>query len=215
VIIPSHGGSFDYTVRVNNFQAAPVNCDVWFEAVLPNGQTYPLMNVPLTLPANYATSRLRMQSVPAGAPAGDYAYRAHIGLYPTPWATDGFIFSKIGVGSLGLGIGEWTSSGDAFDEWAHSPPGRTPLQPEEFEISVSPNPFNPVTVASFQLRAASYVSLRVYDIGGRLVEELVNGWQPAGRHKVAFDGSGVASGIYIYRLEAGEFKASGKIVLMK
>lgn len=83
-----------------------------------------------------------------------------------------------------------------------------------------PNPFNPTTVASFELRVPSYISLRVYDTAGRLVATLVDGWREAGRHEVIFDpkgagGSELASGIYIYRLEAGIFTANGKMVLMK
>ena len=83
-----------------------------------------------------------------------------------------------------------------------------------------PNPFNPTTVASFELRVPSYVKVRVYDIAGRLVATLADGWRAAGWHEVTFDpkgagGSDLASGIYIYRLEAGGFAASGKMVLMK
>ncbi len=81
---------------------------------------------------------------------------------------------------------------------------------------VSPNPFNPTTVLSYQLQAASRVSLGIYDISGRLIESpLQNAWRNAGVHEVTFDGSNLASGVYIYRLEAGEFNASGKMVLMK
>ncbi|TKJ37255.1 hypothetical protein CEE37_14170 [candidate division LCP-89 bacterium B3_LCP] len=87
--------------------------------------------------------------------------------------------------------------------------------PAEVEISVYPNPFNPTTVLRFKLQDASLVSLNVYDIPGRLVTELVNGWRDAGVHEVAFDGSNIASGIYLYKLEAGEFTASGQMVLMK
>ncbi len=81
--------------------------------------------------------------------------------------------------------------------------------------SVSPNPFNPSTAISYELRAASYVSLRVYDTAGRLVETLVNGWREAGEHEVTFDGSTLPSGVYLYRLEAGEYSAAGKLILLK
>jgi len=78
-----------------------------------------------------------------------------------------------------------------------------------------PNPFNPTTVFSFEMPDASCVSLGVLDISGRLVATLVNGWQEAGRQEVTFDGADLPSGIYIYRLTAREFEASGKMVLLK
>ncbi len=78
-----------------------------------------------------------------------------------------------------------------------------------------PNPFNPTTALSFQLSAFSYVNLTVYDIQGREVAKLINGWRDAGVHEITFDASELASGIYIYHLTAGEFNASGKMVLIR
>ncbi len=78
-----------------------------------------------------------------------------------------------------------------------------------------PNPFNPKTAISYQLPAVSFVNLAVYDISGRKVTDLVNGSREAGVHEVIFDALNLTSGIYLYRLEAGEFTASGKMVLMK
>ncbi len=88
--------------------------------------------------------------------------------------------------------------------------------PTEFSLGQNyPNPFNPVTAISYQLPASSIVKLGIYDVQGRLVSTLVNGWQNAGSYEVNFDASGLASGIYIYHIEAGDFIASGKMVLMK
>ncbi len=78
-----------------------------------------------------------------------------------------------------------------------------------------PNPFNPSTVLSYQLQAASKVNLSVYDIQGRLVAMLTDGVRGAGIHQVTFDASNLASGVYVYQLTAGSFNASGKMVLMK
>lgn len=79
----------------------------------------------------------------------------------------------------------------------------------------TPNPFNPVTAISYELQASSFTNLAVYDISGRKVAELVNGWRDAGKHKILFDGSDFSSGIYIYQIKAGEFEATGKMVLIK
>lgn len=83
------------------------------------------------------------------------------------------------------------------------------------DFTASPNPFNPATTLSFALPKASRVCLSVYDVSGRLVATLVDGWRDAGVHEVTFDGSSLASGVYIYRLQAGTYHASGKMVLMK
>jgi len=89
------------------------------------------------------------------------------------------------------------------------------LTPDEFDISAHPNPFNPTTVISYKLPAASHVSLQVYDTSGRLVATLVDGWREAGEHEVIFDGSKLASGIYLYHVEAEGNMASGKMLLLK
>jgi len=89
------------------------------------------------------------------------------------------------------------------------------ITPRKVTLSVSPNPFNPRTALSYELRAASYVSLRIYDTAGREVRTLVDGWREAGGHRVRFDGSGLLSGIYFVRLAAGEGTAVQKVVLLK
>ena len=79
-----------------------------------------------------------------------------------------------------------------------------------------PNPFNPTTTIPFTLREASEVSLRVYDMMGRLVRTLITGQNyPAGFHRVPFDASDLPSGVYICRLTAGPLQTARKMILMK
>ena len=78
-----------------------------------------------------------------------------------------------------------------------------------------PNPFNPTTTIAFDLPRATNVRLQVFDIEGRMVRELVSGNLPAGHHGVLFDGSNLASGIYIYRLASPEYTAMSKMALIK
>lgn len=78
-----------------------------------------------------------------------------------------------------------------------------------------PNPFNPATVISFQLPVDSKVQLKIYDVVGSEVATLVNEERPAGFHHVEFNARGLASGIYFYSLQAGEFLQIKKFVLMK
>ena len=78
-----------------------------------------------------------------------------------------------------------------------------------------PNPFNPSTAISYQLSAAGRVTLKVYDVLGREVATLVNGKENAGYYRVNFDGSKLASGVYFYRLTAGDFTSVKKMLMVK
>ena len=90
--------------------------------------------------------------------------------------------------------------------------------PAEFALEQNyPNPFNPSTVISYKLSNSSHVTLKVYDILGEEVAVLVNEFQQAGSYKAAFStlSSSLASGIYLYRLTAGSFVESKKMILAK
>ncbi len=78
-----------------------------------------------------------------------------------------------------------------------------------------PNPFNPATTIAFTLPARRQVTLALYDRTGRLVRTLLEGMREAGTHRIAFDGSGLASGIYFYSLRSGSETLTRKMVLLK
>jgi hypothetical protein len=78
-----------------------------------------------------------------------------------------------------------------------------------------PNPFNPTTAISYQLPVASDVRLEVFDILGKKVATLVNGRQAAGAYTYTWNANTVASGVYFYRLQAGSFVATKKMMLVK
>ena len=78
-----------------------------------------------------------------------------------------------------------------------------------------PNPFNPGTTFMFTIPRRSFVTLEVYDIHGREVATVVEGVREPGSHEVQWDASGVASGVYFYRLIAGDFMQTRKMLLMR
>jgi len=88
--------------------------------------------------------------------------------------------------------------------------------PQSFALSQNyPNPFNPSTTIKYELPRTSQVTLSVYDILGRQVSVLVSERRNAGVHEVKLDGSTLASGVYFYRLQAGDFVRTRKLVLLR
>jgi hypothetical protein len=190
VQIPSQGGNFNYTLHVYNTVQNTLRADFWWRLIYPDS-TLP---TPLTGPVRVilpldSTSWVRTQRIPGNVPAGTYQYILNAGQYPDLiWACDTIPVTKLII----------------VDE-----------APIDWALSASPNPFNPSTDIRYQIQDARYVSLRVYDIAGRLVATLAEGRQESGTHQVTFDGSKLASGLYFVRMEAGEFTSKQKLILIK
>ncbi len=96
--------------------------------------------------------------------------------------------------------------------------------PNEYQLNQNyPNPFNPTTAISYQLSAYSHVTLKVYDVLGRLVKTLVDGYKSQGRYSINFDANNLASGIYFYQLRVvdpslgsgHDFISTKKLMLIK
>ena len=80
---------------------------------------------------------------------------------------------------------------------------------------IYPNPLNPVTKIKYSVPYSTFISLKVYNLLGQEVATLFEGEQKAGTHTVLFDGSGLASGVYYYRLETNDFAKTRKLLLLK
>lgn len=90
------------------------------------------------------------------------------------------------------------------------------FQPGTFGLAQNfPNPFNPATVIKFQIPHSSHVVLKVYDIIGREVQTLVNENLPLGSYEKTFDANGLAGGVYLYRMVAGDFVHTRKLLLLR
>jgi hypothetical protein len=88
--------------------------------------------------------------------------------------------------------------------------------PKEFRLMQNyPNPFNPLTQIGYELPYGTNVSLKVYDLLGREVLTLIEGMQEAGHQEATFDASAYASGVYFYKLQAGNYSAVKKLMLLK
>jgi len=217
--IPAAGGMFSFNIAVSNNETTTTQVDVWTDVTLPNGSHYGagtpmfITFLDFNAPASWTGDRDRDTAVPAVAPTGMYSYNAYVGVYPgIVWAEDSFDWEKLAVGD-GVPVSGWSTSGESFDAWTVQTPEEIPTT--FAVVGVYPNPFNPTTTFSYQLPEAATVTLSVYDLSGRLVTTLADGYRTAGSHDVTFDGSGLASGVYLYRLEAGSYTASGKMVMMK
>jgi len=96
-----------------------------------------------------------------------------------------------------------------------------PETPTAFGLAQNvPNPFNPVTTIAYDVPHEARVAIRVYDVAGRLVRTLVDDAEGPGRHEAVWNGrndrgEAVGSGVYFCTMEAGEFRATGKMLLLK
>jgi len=90
------------------------------------------------------------------------------------------------------------------------------LSPKEFSLKQNyPNPFNPVTKIKYSIPAKAFVTLNVYNAIGEKIAELVNNEMNAGNYEISFDGTGLSSGIYYYKITAGNFSEVKKMMLVK
>jgi hypothetical protein len=142
--------------------------------------------------------------------------------YPmrTSWIGHSMMYVRdVGIGPMArIMLLDWTWT--FFEEWTWWTDAGE-VAPARYALMQNhPNPFNPSTTISFDLPAMAKVSLKVYDVAGRLIRTLTDREWDAGRHSIAWDGhnesgSSVASGIYFYRLESKDFSGTKKMVLLR
>ena len=90
------------------------------------------------------------------------------------------------------------------------------ILPREFKLFAPyPNPFTPVTTIRFTLGQPEKVTLRIYDINGRMADTLINDKLAPGEHEVRWLAEGLASGVYFVKIESGPFQATEKLILLK
>ncbi len=210
-VFPGH--NFTYTgILTNNTDEATLT-DVWTMVVVPGMGFYGPLDVYqniLLAPNQTMTYEDISVHVPGGAPSGLYDYIAYCGDYDTS-IMDSSYFEFIvlqGATPNDEGVDNWYSSG-----WFDDNSGDIP---SDYALSASyPNPFNAETNISFDLPASGNVSLDVYNIMGRKVATLINGYVSAGTHTVSWNASSYSSGVYYYKLKTDNFTAVKKMTLLK
>ena len=220
IIIPADGGSFDFSVQIENDGINTIIFDAWFDVILPDSSIHSpiLCKEGLFLDPGLNMLRSLTQTVPASAPAGEYVYQGHVGIYPDAvFSGDCFPFEKsAGDGSEGKFTGWILSGWDGFDEFAD-------IQiPDSYALHQNyPNPFNPSTFIKYDLPYQSRVKLEIFNILGQKVVTLIDGSQTTGYKSVRWNADRLASGMYIYQIKAesldGKEKYSSikKMVLIK
>jgi hypothetical protein len=106
--------------------------------------------------------------------------------------------------------------GIKFEQMPHPGEGLAGEIPSEFALNQNfPNPFNPITNIQYDLPHDVFVSIKIYDITGREITTLVNEFKEAGYYITSFDGARLSSGVYYYKIQAGDYEAVKKMILLK
>lgn len=142
-------------------------------------------------------------------------YRGPDSTFSYCWTEAGTYIVKVLVWDDQLGA-DSTSWEVVVEPWTAIDPISSREVPTDFALYQSyPNPFNAATTISFDLPSSEYVNLVVFDLAGRPVGNLIASRLQAGHHRIPFDASGLASGIYFCRISAGNFNAASKLILIK
>jgi len=229
IVIPPTGGSFQYEVEITNNAGVTQSFSFWTLAQLPNGAlTDPLFGpVPVELGPGQTASATLTQNVPPVDP-GTFTYIGRAGNFPNSNSEDSFTFTVSSDAPVASANSEsapkygWSATleGKGFTLVSETAE-ESELIPGGFALEQNyPNPFNPSTTISYQVSDASPVKITIYDLMGREVRELVNEHKSVGTYHVTWNGltdtgSQVASGVYLYQMEAGDFVQTRKLILAK
>lgn len=208
IILPPQGGAFNYTAEIFCDETNYAIFDAWAELLLPDGQIMgPLfIRSDLFLAAGDSLFREMEFYVSAWAMPGLYEFRGYLGDCPdTVYASDFFTFEKEAAGGT-MPPGEPAYallSGWDMTERIELPTGNVALI-EDLNLQSAPNPFNPQTSLRFSLPSAGHVTLTIHDVAGRTIATLLDRDLEAGWHSAEFNGSNLASGIYLAVLRCNQ-----------
>jgi len=219
VIFPPGGGFFDFDVTLTNNTNTDWTVEYWNTVTLPIGEEIGPQIGPfnVTVLAGGTFNTTLNMEVPSRPPPATYGFNMKVGIFANGGVldTDSFNINKTSGPVPAKTVPSFSS-----ENWQLNPAAEE-LLPEEFVLEQNyPNPFNPSTTISYQLPAAKNVSLVIYDLTGRQVRELLNENKEAGSYTVRWDGRNqagqtVASGLYIYQIQAAQFTQTRKMLFLK
>ena len=199
---PAPGETIHFDVTVTNNSGSPASIDLWLDATGPINRSVRFGGG--TIPGGATVSRTVSLRVPGNAPAGSYNLDLNIGNFGTGDVCDTVPFSlSISQPATGPSSGESPlfEAGEPVDFSAEAPVAASTAQTGEVVLEAArPNPFFSATTLTFSLPAATDVRVAVFDMLGRRVAVLHDGFARAGEHTVAFDASHLPSGPYLVRL---------------
>jgi hypothetical protein len=209
-VVPA-GGSFDYTGVLINNEEIPKMSEVWIMLDLPSGHRYgPVKRMHVYLDPLERISAPIIQWVPNYAPQGEYRYVALCGDYPSSPEDSALISLFVYTPSTGSNVNDWYLEGWFGNDQDHS------NIPTDYRLYQNyPNPFNSSTTITYALPVRDHVKLEIFNILGQRVEILIDRHQTAGVKSITWDASRFASGIYFYKLTAGDNVITERMTLLK
>jgi FG-GAP-like repeat/Secretion system C-terminal sorting domain len=226
IIIPSEGGSYSYSVMIENPASVPVSGQLWSHVILPDGTTFgPLWLEDISIDA-YGVYELGdlSQWVPEFAPHGMYQHVTKAGIFPTlPSLSSSFSFVKLGEsGQLYEPVDQWRiedwqlGADTFFSIDADGSLQNSALPVEHMLLQVYPNPFNGSATVNVSLPTEVELTVGVYNTIGQRVVMLHDGTIRAGTHSLNFDATHLASGLYFVQATVrGKMNEVQKVMLIR
>ncbi|MBD3235065.1 MAG: T9SS type A sorting domain-containing protein [candidate division Zixibacteria bacterium] len=211
ITVPA-GGYFNYDGKLINLTSQTQTTDLSLMLIVPElgwyGPIKEYNSIQLAPEDSVFLYGIR-QNVPGYAPLGNYKYIAYCGDYPDE-VVDSCYFGFEVVSGNGGYSDSWDQSG-----WLDKYESPAPTADRSVLLESYPNPFNAQTMITFSLPESGKVSLKVYNIKGQLVAKLADGEHKAGSYSVVWDASQYSSGVYFYKLEAGDRVHTKRMTLLK
>ncbi len=213
------GGSISFDYSIANNTANAVTGNLWFTA-RRNGTTAAQNVIQSgTVPGGQTVSASFTQRIPANAPVGTYAYTLNIGQFPNTVVDAQTFTVTVTAGSPGDGprLTTLPTTWPVVGATAWSPASlASSARPEAFALHAAyPNPFSGATALGIEVPEAARVSVSVFDVLGRQVVVLLDRQIEAGTHTVRFDGTGLARGVYLVRMQAGDVSVVRRVTLVR